>query len=259
MVSDQAAGGGYALIPIVTSLDRSYLPGLKALHNSYVKNSREGFEFWAILDGDEAFEREVNALGIKTILNPSMETDQYPVSEKWPDEVPAMYWRMLIPSLFPGHEKSIYIDADAIILKSLKGIAEIDIGDKALGATHDKQMFVSTLGLPDNLANTVSFVSSFMVFNHKQWTDRKLLDRCLEVMQRNDLNFKCAVQGVMQVAILDNWYEYKYMFQAHAGHQTLCAESFILHFMGTNPWETLRADLVQPWKIKARAIWSEYA
>tara|TARA_R110000824_G_scaffold212432_3_gene398622 strand:- start:2307 stop:3056 length:750 start_codon:yes stop_codon:yes gene_type:complete len=245
-------------IPIVTSVDRKYLPGLIALHNSFIKNSQEGFEFWAILDGDMAFEREVNALGIKTILNPVMDTKQYPVSDKWPDEVPSMYWRMLIPSLFPEHDKSIYIDADAIILKSLKGIASIDIGSKVLGATHDKQMFVSTLGLPDDLANAVSFISSFMVFNHKQYAQKNILQTCLELMQRTDLNFKCAVQGVMQVAILSDWFEYKYTYQAHAGHQTLCDDSYILHFMGTNPWETLRADLIQPWKLKARHIWEEY-
>lgn len=245
---------------VVTSLCRKYLPGLKALNNSIRQNSPD-CELWAILDGNKRLQKDVEALGVRTILNPDMGAPVYPVSSVWPEPVPSMYWRAMIPRLFPEDERTVYIDADAIVLRDLKPLFNRSF-DEPIAATMDGYMRASMDGLPAEWQTRISFITSLMVFNHAAYDAAGVLDKCLEIMQRKDYGFKTAIQGVMQVALLSNWHQLPVTWQAHPGRQQPTPETLVLHFLGTKPWNKYDPLLLQKNKenkLRAREIWKEYA
>ena len=80
------------MIPVVTAIDRAYLPGLKALYNSFLANAGPGFDFHCIVHGDIDLLLEVAGLGMTAIPAPDW-LDVYPTTKEWPEQLPAMYSR----------------------------------------------------------------------------------------------------------------------------------------------------------------------
>lgn len=252
------------MTPIVTSCDESYFPGLVALYNSYLENSRDGFSFHALLTGSEAFAERVRALGIDVILNPEFPSDNYPTSSYYPEAKPAMYTNLLMPDLFPG-EKSIHIDVDSLILQNLQPLVDVDQGDKVLAATRCNAPRSKNYQ-PVNRIEGAGYgpMTSLMVFNHEPWKRKRVLDRFVETMQRRDIDWRMIGQGVLHKVVQDDWHELPWATQAHAGHDTYwtaCSKDiFTLHFMGTKPWnEFSNPVFITERKLKLRELWQTYA
>lgn len=248
------------MIPIVTTLDEKYLPGLKALYNSYMENSRDGFSFHAVVDGTEEFAAHIrHDLGIDVIRNPEIPAKRIYLSEKWPQQI--LYYRLLVPMLFKGSEKSIYIDADSVILQSLKPLVDTDMGERPVGATRSNSSVKKEIPNWEG-PDFTGPISSFFLFNHRYWFEKRVWERCVELIEsRPDLDFQTTQQAILQVVLRNDWHEFPWETQAHAGHKTLSncriEDVFILHFLGTNPWDELRFPGQH--KEYARKIWRRYA
>lgn len=255
------------MTPVVTICDRRYLPGLAALHNSFLRHSADGFEFWAVLAGDEAFADEVRKIGINVILNPAFPSDVFPTSWRYPKPMPISYWRLMVPKLFPGHEKSIYIDTDSLILRSLQPLVDRPF-TQPVAATESNSPISMEYGKPGRRDTGKHGprgpMSSLYVFNHEAWREKRVLERCVEAMQRTDVEFYTLSQGLLQFVLGDDWHVLPWRTQAHAGHDTFWvgdrADVYTLHFMGVNPWDEYPAH-IEPTerKLEARALWQIYA
>lgn len=254
------------MTPIVTATDARYLPGVMALYNSYLRNSKEGFSFHVLAYGDESLKSELDAAGIDTLLNKHIpDVKAFPKSKKYSwyrnnIESAAMYARLLVPDLFPDSDYAIYVDADAIILKSLSGLLE-DMGDFPVGATRCwSPMKADVPGV--GLDNVFGMMTSFLVFNVQAWRDQQTLKQCIHLMNTSKHHFKTVVQGVLQLVIGNNYYQYPQYYQVQGGHPTntqQMSEAYFLHFCGTNPWEAFEPGMPQqPFKLKAREIWRGY-
>ena len=253
------------MIPIVTSCDESFLPGLKALYKSYLLNSTEGFEFWAILTGSDEFADHVRSLGINVILNPEFPSDQYPTSSYYPVAKPAMYTNLLQPDLFAEYEKSIHIDTDSLILQSLQPLVDKDMGERVLAATRcNGDLSTNYAPLRPQDKGKYGPMTSLMIFNHAAWKEKNVLPRFVETMQRRDIEWKMIGQGVLHYIIGNDWLMLPWNTQAHAGHQTFFTaprkEIYTLHFMGTKPWQEFsNPSYITERKLKTRKFWQTYA
>ena len=255
------------MVPIVTATDERYLPGVLALYNSYLKHSAEGFSFHCLAYGDESLKRKLEAQGIHTILNKYLPVDVLPMSPKYDwyrdkIESAAMYARLMIPDLFSG-EKSVYIDADAVILKSLDGLVSVDMKEHPCAGTVANGS-INTSDVPGCGINHPGICSSMIVFNHEWWREKNIYNKCLELMRASNFVFKTVVQGVLSYTLKNDFYKYTATHQVHGGHQQALYSihlSYVLHFIGTNPWEEYPKHLlpVPEHKEKARSIWRQYA
>lgn len=249
--------------PIVTACDESYLPGLVALHNSYLRHSADGFSFCAIIEGSQEFAEHVyHDLGIHVFHAPVFSVANYPVSRVYPEPLPLFYSRLLVPSLFQGKKKSIYIDTDSLILQSLQPLVDADYGDYPVAATRSNSP--QSKEFVGGKEDVYGPMSSLYVFNHEPWFEKRVLDRCVEVMENEPTEYITIAQAVLQWVVGDDWYELPWETQAHAGHRTWVEypkkRIFTLHFMGTNPWDEYKNGIVPtPLKLELRELWKTYA
>jgi lipopolysaccharide biosynthesis glycosyltransferase len=254
------------LTPIVTSCDANYLPGLKALHNSYLRNSRDGFSFHAMIEGDQEFVDYLeNDLGINVILSPKFPTDNYPTSGVYQTPNPIMWRGFLVPSLFPNYQKSIMIDTDSLILQNLQPLVDADQGEKVMAATRCNSNIASNYS-PTSKEEGERFgpMTSLMIYNNEHWLKKRMLDRIVKAMQRTDIQWHMIGQGVLHYVLGRDWLELPWNNQAHAGHPTFFTapkrEVYTLHFMGTNPWcEFSNPAFVTERKLETRKLWKTYA
>jgi hypothetical protein len=250
-------------IPVVTSANKAYMPGLRALANSFRRHCGDEFELWALVSGDEATVDEARSLGVQVIANPTVPARHFPIISGRPGvRLEVYFYRLLIPGLFKDRPKSIYIDSDSIILQSLRPLLDIEF-DKPVAATRMKYSLrteITGAGIPDE----PGFMSSLLIFNHAAWFEGRVFDRCIGLMNNPPVEFRCGDQAVLNYAMLHNWHELPWETQAHAGQGTLQKypreRIYTLHFLGTNPWDPIPAHLspYPAFKMQARELWNEY-
>jgi lipopolysaccharide biosynthesis glycosyltransferase len=51
---------------------------------------------------------------------------------------PAIYYRLLIPEMFPQYDKVLYMDCDTVVLTDIAELYDIEIGDNYIGAVADQ-------------------------------------------------------------------------------------------------------------------------
>ena len=253
------------MIPIVTVSDEKYMPGLIALHNSFLKNSADGFEFWAMLRGSDEFVEHIKSLGINVIVEPHFPIDRFPTSKRYPNEEPLFYWRLLIPEIFK-QDYSFFVDCDSLILQSFQPLVDKGTHDRSIAATRSNSsssMEYGPAGSEEFKNANFGPMSSLYMFNRKIWAERNVFARCLEAM-KSDMVFHTIVQGLLQYVLGRDWHMWPWSTQAHAGHGTMIKyprhEIYTLHFMGTNPWDDIPNHL-EPYakfKMDARLLWESY-
>jgi lipopolysaccharide biosynthesis glycosyltransferase len=253
------------MIPIVTVSDENYLPGLVALYNSFLRNSADGFEFWAMIRGSDEFIEHVKSLGINVIVEPSFPIDRFPTSKRYPNEEPLFYWRLLIPEIFK-QDYSFFVDCDSLILQSLQPLVDKGTNGRPVAATASnspRMMEYGPAGSSEERGGSFGPLSSLYLFNRAVWDERAVFERCIEAM-KSDTVFHTIVQGLVQYVLGDDWHEWPWQTQAHAHHDTFATyprkQIYTLHYMAMNPWEPVPTKFACTQTITlARQLWKEYA
>lgn len=100
------------------------------------------------------------------------------------------FLRLVAPKLLAGMEKVIYLDADLIVLSSLRALWENDVAGVALAAAPDAQHFFR--GSAENhwrniglLPGAVYFNSGVLVMNLDYWREHNLTDRLAVWLRSN--------------------------------------------------------------------------
>lgn len=244
------------VIPIVTAATSDYLPGVRALHNSYLENSSDGFSFTVLAYGDIG--PQLDEWGIDYL--PDVPTpDGLPPGQKWMQDHRASFARWRVPDLFESRH-AIFIDADALILRPLHRWLEFD-GPPVAGTRSWQPMSRETVGCNDGRHG---MLCSAIAFDCWRWLELGMYDRCVETMRRTDLVFRNCDQSVLQVALRGDWHCLPSEWQAQAchPHQNLEAAD-VLHFTGLNPWQPIPEamyanEAAMETRIKARALWQRY-
>ena len=101
---------------------------------------------------------------------------------------PAIFYRLLIPQLFPGYDKALYLDCDTVALADVAELYNIDIQDKYIGAVADQAVAtVAEFGSYTKNALGIDgkryFNSGVIVMNLKQLRTINFYDRFCSVLR----------------------------------------------------------------------------
>jgi lipopolysaccharide biosynthesis glycosyltransferase len=171
-----------------------------------------------------------------------------------------MYATILVPELFQ-QPKSIFIDADAIILKPLDDLIVDMHGKACAGTLHETCVSEHVIGWDRKGRGAWT---SVVVYDRSAWVKRGIYAKCLQAMNEDKYYFKCHDQSVLNLALNLDWYLFPRDYQLQAGREStpkLINDAYILHFMGTKPWQEYPLHL-QPapaHKLFARKLWNQYA
>lgn len=250
---------------VCTAIDARYLTGLRALWNSIQRNS-PNVEFWVFAHGNDDLHSDILDLGIDNVkLNPSME-GRFPSSSEWPDEIPAMYSRLWMPEIFSWADRSLWLDADTIVLKDLRELDKIGMGDFAVASTisDDPQgnprltdTMVTGVMYPGE-RGTKGLTSGVLLYDHANWREQKLFEKCYRIMnERPNINLKFVVQSVLNLALRGNFLPLHPMWQVQGNRKSmerLLPDARIVHYIGMTPWE--KQDV--PHQEKNAELWRSY-
>jgi hypothetical protein len=254
---------------VYTACNEAYIPGAIALFNSF-RQFNDG-RFVVLYDGDDP--RKLTERGIEVIVRPTVDLPVIPVTDNRPEETAEVHcFRFAIPELTDG-DRAIYIDADALVVKDLTPLWEIDF-DRPIAATVSnsplpKELACTDFSLPRKtrylaIPNEHGFISSFIIFNIPEWKAQGVMKRCQHVVEHAPLHFKTGDQALLNWVLYRDWHKLPPATQMHVGqveaYRLPQDQVYIKHFLGTNPWDEIPEHL-QPYpgfKLKAREEWRRY-
>lgn len=189
----------------------------------------------------------------------------------------AMYYRVLIPRLFPEKDKVLYLDCDVLVQDDVAKLFDIDLGSSILGAVHNlcsakRTEYVSeVLGLSDDQY----FNSGVILFNIGPFIANNIEQKCFSLISEHR-NLECPDQDILNLACADHitWLPDRWnVAWQHAieKNQTYrdpklfrkfvntLEDAAILHFTtGTKPWNTPDEPLSASfWSVARRTAFYE--
>lgn len=246
-------------VAIVTASDKKFIPGVIALYNSLQSNAETQYDFILFAHGEE---EDFSELSIEKIFNP--DPIDSPTSSKWPEKLPAMYSRIMIPRLLKGYDRVLWLDADTIVLREIHSLITMDMGDFPIAASSPGAAFQpeNLRFMPFQLENpekfpelrrTKSIQAGVVLFDIKNWQNNNL-DNTIDNLLVSDIKFKFVVQGLMGLALKGNFIELPYKWNCPVSWTSRYGidDIHILHYVGgrgRNPWE---------YDMPHKNIWESY-
>ena len=135
-------------IPIFFSVDDNYAPYLSVALDSLIRNAGRRYQYHLIvlyqnLSRKNRRKLQQLATGYAKITFVSMEgklqmiTDQMNSRLRCDYFTLTIYFRLLIPAMFPQYDKGIYLDSDIVVLGDIAELYEVELGDNLRGACTD--------------------------------------------------------------------------------------------------------------------------
>lgn len=271
------------MLTVVTACDDKYIPGAIALFNSINANVPAGeIDFHCIYYGENP--EPLYKKGIQVFDNPKYPDNiVFPIGGRWasapgypnglnPSQyaMPAMYARLLIPQLFPYHQRVFWIDADCIVLKSLKELETYDMsGHPVSGVDISTELngnFNSLYPVKGQNGNDLGhggFGCGTLLVDVRCWNELQITEKCFDVMRQCEAKQEmlAVVQSILILVVKDDFKplsENEYLFNVK--RQNPRAETKIIHFPIMIPWDEY--DLSQKpatFREQVNKYWKPYA
>ncbi len=134
------------IIPIFYAADENYMPYLGVALTSLKANKSEAFcyKIHVLYTGDlngyskkiQKLEEEDFTISFEDVTEKiDRITDCIHCRDYY---TPAIYYRLMIPEMFPQYDKVLYMDCDTVLLADVAELYTIDIGDNYIGAVADQ-------------------------------------------------------------------------------------------------------------------------
>lgn len=232
---------------IVTSINESFLPGLKALHNSILRHSPDT-PLACLTYGDDDFAETVERMGIEVHHNVDLNS-HLPPGEDTDAECDPMYARLLAPEIF---DKCVWLDADQVVRTDLSKLFDIEFSEPLAAVPDTKSAQQSVIGLDVDFVPAI--MSGLMVFNVPEWRRLNMFDACIRIMNMPDVTFRFVVQSVLNIALGGKFHRLPLIWQGFANREQLDPSKFrVLHWHGRD---------AKPWthpNMPHAEIWRQYA
>ncbi len=169
-------------VPVFFAADENYMPYLAVALTSLKENKSEGFDYkiHVLYTGDlngyskkiQKLEEEGFSIFFEDVtekinrINDCIHCRDY--------YTPAIYYRLMIPEMFPQYDKVVYMDCDTVLLEDVAKLYTIDIGDNYIGAVADQAVaavpqFVEYVKNALGISAEHYFNSGVIVMNLKQF------------------------------------------------------------------------------------------
>lgn len=232
---------------IVTAIDSGFLPGLKALVNSIRCHSPDT-PVACFTYGDESLKKEAHKICDSVIHNKSV-ADYLPPGDGTEQGCHPMYARLIAPVHFG---RCIWLDADQIVQTNMNQLLDKQFEEPVAAVRHPASTQHSVVGLKTH--SFPGIYSGLMVFNDTVWNERRLTERCFEIMQNKDAFFRFVVQSVLNIALEGDFHELPTIWQGFANRKWITPQNFrVLHWHGRGP---------KPWthpEMPNASVWRKYA
>lgn len=132
-------------------------------------------------------------------------SDRFPVS---------IYFRFLIPSLFPEFDRALYLDCDIIVNGSLKYLADLDLDGYACACVEDQK--ADDIRILNHFGkNTLYFNSGVLLMNLAYWRQHDISRKCISFIRENPDKCLYADQDALNHVLSNNvkYLSYSYNFQ----------------------------------------------
>ena len=250
---------------IVTCSDKNYIPGVIALYNSLKKVHGSDYNFYLLADGKPEDFKVFEDTEVNVIFNQSL--DKNPKGGEWKEELPCMYSRVLIPSLFgEEYDRSLYLDADTLVIDDISELENIQLEHEisampnfsncSMHKSRNDYQFERWDRPDKNLLNHYSINSGVILFINKKWNENNLTSKFIDVINDTRISAKFVVQGYLSI-ILEGNFDYldgKFNKSLSSDVSFLNMGIRIVHYIGgrrlTKPWEYDKTDLryINYWK-----------
>lgn len=238
------------IITIVIVCDNHLVVMLAALLNSLQLNCKEDQQVSVYIVNDNISNSNIkkinNILACKNvILNWKNLSEVIPADVNLPLDRTSFpvcaYARLCAPFFLPTDvTKAIYLDVDMLILKDIRNLWDIDIGDNVIGAVLDRSKVVSCswggiknykeLGLNPEAKY---FNSGLMVINLQRWRAENITHRVIKAINDNLRHVTFADQYGLNVVFAEKWFELDTRWNSFA--QGTEVNPYIIHFTGMKP------------------------
>lgn len=246
---------------VVTSSDKNYIPGVKALYASYLKNSKHEGDFFLLAHGNRRDFLELEKKGVNILYN--KETIDSPTSCNWHEKLPAMYSRLLVPELFSDYDRVLFVDADVVILKEIVSLLTITLNDYPCAAmlpADPRGRGISNNYMHYQMENPEEFPeykkvlalqAGVMLFDIKRWNKLNITKEVNKILV-SGIKFKFVVQGLLGFVLKGNFKPIPMKWNARVSKVTIydIKNIHILHYVGgkgRNPWEK-EMRFIEIWK-----------
>lgn len=247
------------MLTVVTACDEKYAPGAVALYNSINRNTKEGeIDFYCMAFGSEEF---CNSLPMKTIKNPRYPDGQnFPKGGRWSANVmpgypegmnpsqyamPAMYARLLIADLFESLDRVLWIDADCLVIDSLKELESFDFSGHCMASTDITEQLngnFKSLREQHGQGNCLGIRApgtGVMMINIEAWRSSKISEKCFQLM--NDAvegEWLAVVQNAIILAVNGDFAEFGWEYMRDVKRHDPPPGTKIIHFPIVIPWDS---------------------
>ncbi|WHA42024.1 glycosyltransferase family 8 protein [Agrobacterium larrymoorei] len=155
--------------------------------------------------------------------------DNLPTNSNWSKTV---YARLLLPNLLPKTScRVLYIDADVLVLKSLRPLLELDMDGHPLAASGGLDPSTSERLKLSPKVKTLN--SGVLLFDIDAWKQKSLSQRCLEVAFEHVRLLKFFDQDVLNMALEGNFLSIPQRWNDF-GYGDL-SDTAVLHFTRDKP------------------------
>lgn len=135
-------------IPVFFTADNGYAPFLAIAVHSLAENAASDYAHRVIILHEKiSCENQVKIASLAndrvSIEFEEMEQGIITINDKMSNRLRCDYFtitiffRLLIPAMFPQYDKGIYIDSDVVLAGDIAKLFETDIGDNLIGACRD--------------------------------------------------------------------------------------------------------------------------
>ena len=190
-------------IPIFFSSDDRYVPCLSVAIKSLIENSSIQNEYRIIILNTGISENRIKDLKEMETKNVKISFEN--IDDKTTDLRQALalrlrdyysatiYYRMFIPSLFPGYEKAIYLDSDMIIKDDIANLYNIDLGNNMIAAVrdavvNDSDVFKKYSKVAIGIDPKKYFNSGMLVMNLREMRKAKIEDKFTKLLLKYNLD-----------------------------------------------------------------------
>lgn len=188
------------LIPIFFSVDDNYVPYLSVALDSLIENANPQEKYhiivlYQMLSKENQEKLKQLETGYVQIDFVSMEgklqmiTDQKNTRLRCDYFTLTIYFRLLIPVMFPQYDKGIYIDSDVVLLGDISELYHVELGDNLIGACSDlsireipklQEYLKYAIGAPGD-----SYINSgVLLMNMKRLREVQMDRRFMELLEK---------------------------------------------------------------------------
>ncbi len=178
-------------IPVFFSVDDAYAPFLAVALHSAVQNASPDRRYAAIILHQGLSEENQRRLAdlataeftVKFVpMGEGLEaiTDQMGHRLRCDYFTLTIYFRLLIPRMFPQYDKGIYIDSDVVVQGDLADLFDTDLGDNYLGACND----LSVMEVPP----LCTYIEEAVGVHRREYINSGVLLMNLEALRRAELD-----------------------------------------------------------------------